>query len=80
MGSRIAPYHRKIVTYSLTMAIVLVSGGMLSVVLIQEDWLGAIIPIAGTMGAGLFAYQIAEGEFNLDTDLSNKKIKKNQNL
>lgn len=65
-GSRIAPANRKVVAYGLTVVAVLIAGFLAFPAIVQQNWWAVIGVIAMTGGAGLVAYQVAEGEIDLD--------------
>jgi len=66
-GSRIAPTNRKVVAYVLAVVAVLIAGFLAFPAFAQQNWWAVVGVIAMAGGAGLVAYQVAEGEIDLDT-------------
>ena len=65
-GSRIAPTNRKIVAYVLTVVAVLFAGFMAFPAIVHQSWGDVVDLIAMVVGASFVAYQVAEGEVDLD--------------
>lgn len=66
-GSRIAPANHKVVAYVLAVVAVLIAGFLAFPAIGQQNWWAVVGVIAMAGGAGLVAYQVAEGEIDLDT-------------
>ena len=66
-GSRISPASRKVVAYVLSVVVVLIAGFLSFPAIDQQNWWAVLGVIAMAGGAGLVAYQVAEGEIDLDT-------------
>ncbi len=67
IGSNIVPNNKKIVTYLLTVFILLIAGFLAFPAVINRDWWAIVGVIAISSGAGMVAYQVSEGE----TEFSN---------
>ncbi len=66
-GSRIAPSNRKVVVYILAVIAILIAGFLGFPAIIQQNWWAIVSVIAMAGGAGMVAYQVAEGELDIDT-------------
>lgn len=66
-GARIAPDSRKVVAYVLALIAVLIAGFIAFPVIAQQNWWAIVEIIAMSGGAGVIAYQVAEGKIDLDT-------------
>lgn len=66
-GSRIAPDSRKMVAYVLAVIAVLIAGFIAFPAIAYQNWWAMVDVFAMAGGAGLIAYQVAEGDLDLDT-------------
>ena len=62
IGSNIAPSNQKIVTYLLTVFVLLIAGFLAFPAVLQGDWWAIVGVIAVSSGAGMVAYQVSEKE------------------
>lgn len=70
VGARIAPGHRKVVTYILAAIAILIAGFLAYPAIVQENWLHVISVMGMASGAGLIAYKVSDGELDLDTHMN----------
>jgi hypothetical protein len=62
IGSNIVPSNQKIVTYLLTVFVLLIAGFLAFPAVLQGDWWAIVGVIAVSSGAGMVAYQVSEKE------------------
>ena len=62
IGSNIVPSNQKIVTYLLTVFVLLIAGFLAFPAVLQGDWWAIVGVIAVSSGAGMVAYQVYEKE------------------
>jgi hypothetical protein len=71
IGSSIVPSNQKIVTYLLTVLIVLIAGFLAFPAVIQSEWLAIVGYIATSLGAGMVAYKVSEKEIEFSIPITN---------
>jgi hypothetical protein len=71
IGSNIVPSNQKIVTYLLTVLIVLIAGFLAFPAVIQSEWLAIVGYIATSLGAGMVAYKVSEKEIEFSIPITN---------
>lgn len=67
VGSKIAPSHRKPVSYALAFVAVLFAGASSFLAINQHNWWGLVGCVVTAAGAAYVAYAVATGDLDLDT-------------